>query len=169
MEKSTIELGRIAKPHGVRGEVKVVPHWANSAALLDLDEVMLELDGETRSFRIESARPAHRALLVKFLGVNDRDQAAELRGARVSVRRELLPEPEPGEAYLCDLVGAKVLAPDGDVGAVVEVRAHPSVDTLVIRTSSGALVEQPLSPGFVEEVDVKNGIVRLASRQGLIE
>jgi ribosomal 30S subunit maturation factor RimM len=69
---------------------------------------------------------------------------------------------------LCDLVGATVVAPDGVVGEVVEVRVHPSVDTLVLRSRDGALLEQPIAEPWIASVDVEKKRVELTSTDGIV-
>ena len=101
--------------------------------------------------------------------MNDRDAAQALTGARVLVPRSELPPLAEGEAYLVDLVGAEVVAPDGVIGEVVDIAVHPSVDTLVIRRPDGKLVELALLPAFVAKLDAAGRRVELTSRDGLIE
>ena len=164
-----LEIGRVARPHGLRGELRIELHWSESGALLDVDAVELERNGEAnRRLRVEHARRSNRAILLKLEGIDDRNAADELRGARVRVSRALLPELGAGEFYLSDLVGARVVAPDGDVGEVIEVRVHPSVDCLVIRGPEGSVLEQPLAPPWIERVDTAAGLVELVSRDGLV-
>ena len=76
---------------------------------------------------------------------------------------------QEGEYYLCDLIGATVRGPDQAlVGEVVEVRVHPSVDTLVVRTPEGKLLEQALTEPWIERVDPANKLVELTAIDGLI-
>lgn len=164
-----VEVGGVVKPHGVRGELKVRPHFAGSDSLLSIDEVWLASGvAEARPFRVVSARRANRFVLLRLEGIEDMDAAEELRGARVLVSRDQLPEPGQDEFYLADLVGARVEAPSGEVGTVVEVRVHPSVDSLVIQRKDGTLVEQPLGEPWIESVDVDEACVRLSTTDGLI-
>jgi 16S rRNA processing protein RimM len=165
-----IEVGRIARAHGVRGELRVLLHWPDSDSLLTADEVLVQLPGgEARPMQIESARRADRAILLKLAGVSDRDAATALRGASILVAREVLPAAENGEFYLCDLIGARVVDPAGELGVVLEIRGHPSVDCLVIRTADGKLLEQPLVAPWFERVDLDARCVYLSGRDGLIE
>ncbi len=167
---SLIEIGRVARAHGVRGEVRVALHWEHSDSLSRVDEVVLTAKGKTiGTFEVRAARHADRAVLLSLAGVDDRDRAEQLRGAVVSVAREALPPLEDGEYYLCDLVGASVTSPNGPVGEVVEVRVHPSVDTLVVRAPDGGLWEQALAEPWIANVDAENKRVDLASTDGLVE
>jgi 16S rRNA processing protein RimM len=164
-----VEIGRVTRPHGVRGEVRVQLHWVGSDTLDDVESVTL-VRGETRTVhRVESARRADKAVLMRLRGIADRDAAERLRGCGVCVAREELPALAEGEYYLCDLVGAKVVGPDDAlVGEVVEVRVHPSVDTLVVRTSDGGLLEQVIAEPWIDAVDTSAKVIRLSSTEGLI-
>jgi 16S rRNA processing protein RimM len=169
-EEELLEVARVGKPHGIRGELKLYPHQKGSDALFEVEAVWLARDGAApRRYDVESARPADDHVLVALIGVEDRDAAGELRGARVLVERRALPPLTPGEYYLADLVGALVIGPEGEVGRVIEVRLHPSIDALVIRRDGGEVVEQVLAEPWVESVDVAAGRVVLSSLGGLIE
>jgi 16S rRNA processing protein RimM len=164
-----VELGRIVKPHGVRGEVKIRLHWAESETLTKMRSVLLVREsGALETWRVESVRGGPKGVLLKLEGIDDRDAAETLRDAAVNVERTALPELEPGEYYLCDLVGAEVVGPAGPVGRIVEVRTHPTVDTLVIETPRGGRVEQAIAEPWIEEVDPERGLVRLATTEGLM-
>ena len=163
-----VEIGRVSKPHGVRGEMKVRLHWPSSDTLFAVRTVTIDLDGRRREIRIESARGGAGAVLLKLDGVDDRDAAGELRGAGVCVRRDELPALEDGDYYLCDLVGARVVAGASEIGRVIDVVTHPTIDSLVIRAEDGKRLEQPMSPHWVVRVDPAAGVVELASVEGLV-
>jgi len=143
-----LEVGYVARAHGVRGEVRVHLHAAGSTALFDAEQVFV--GGVPR--RIVSARPTGGAVLVRFEGVEDRDGAEALRGQAVAVRREDVPLAE-GEYFLADLPGCAVVTEAGEpLGTVVAVQPGAQ-DLLVIQDDT---VERilPLVPEFVRSVDV---------------
>lgn len=145
----------VARPHGVRGELRLRPYNADSDLLLEVGEVMLRLpsgEGEVLSF--EHARRAHDAILVKLPGRDDRNAVEELRGAEVLVRREDFPPLEDDEFYVCDIIGANVVAPEGEIGRVEGLLSYPTVDVFVVRGEAGVRFEIPLLDDFVERVDV---------------
>jgi 16S rRNA processing protein RimM len=164
----TIEIGRVVKPHGLSGEVGVKLYLASSGLLEGLDQVTLSVDGNTETRELQSVRRTPKGPLVKLAGIDDRGAAERLRGASVLVPRDLLPEPGPGEYYLHDLIGARVVGPAGPIGEVIDVRVYPSVDCALIRTPDGRSLEQPLAEHWIEEVDLEQGVLRLASEEGLI-
>lgn len=142
-------------------------HWRSSALLFERDSLCLTREDQSEEREIEALRRTPKGLLLKLVGVDDRDQAEALRGAKISVPRAELPELPAGEYYLCDLVGSEVVTPEGPLGKVVEVRVHPSVDAIVIQLPDGRLVEQILGEPWVESVT--DGKVVLTGRDGLIE
>lgn len=165
-----LEVARIRGVHGLAGLVKVELYWSDSAALVDGAELIAEArDGRRRSFVVERAAPGPKSWLVKFEGIDDRTNAEVLAGSRLFVERAALGQLEPGEAYLVDLVGAEVLAPDGLVGRVVQVLVNPSVDSVVVEDASGRRFEQPLAPTFVERIEHEGRRIYLLNRDGLIE
>jgi 16S rRNA processing protein RimM len=166
---SPVEVGRVTRAHGIRGEVRVQLHWAGSRALEAVDTVWLACGSDApRAYRVEAARPVAKAVLLQLEGISERDAAERLRGMVVSLPREALPPLEPGEYYLCDLIGARVVGPEGDIGRVEEIRVHPMVDSLVVRTTDGRLLEQPLVEPWLDRVDLSSGVIHLTSAEGMI-
>jgi 16S rRNA processing protein RimM len=164
----TVEIGRVLRPHGLRGELKVRLHWDGSTTLSDVESVVIGEADQTRTLAVESVRPGPKGALLKLAGIDDCDAAQALAGAPVSVPRSALPALEAGEYYLSDLIGAEVWSPEGRVGEVIEVRLHPSIDSLVVRRSDGSVLEQALTEPWLESVDVEAGRVTLTSTEGLV-
>jgi 16S rRNA processing protein RimM len=166
-----IEVARIVKPHGIAGELGVLMHWAESDALERVERVRLSLpDGTTKEYAIARVRKAPKGYLLKLVGVDDRNQADALRDALISVDRSRLPVLDEGETFLSDLVGAKVLGPDGqELGHVVEIVSYPSVDCLVIKRADGSTVEQPLVDDWVQPFEPKSSTIVLTSLEGLVD
>jgi 16S rRNA processing protein RimM len=168
-ERGLIEIGRIARAHGIAGAVKVALHWSGSDALDKATRVVVEgRDGATER-EVQWVRGSPKNLLVKFAGVDSRNAAEALHGAKLLVRRDELPSLAPGEFYLVDLVGAEVLGPSGVLGQVVEILVHPTVESIVVETPGGARYEQALSAPWVRHIDAGAKRIELESTDGWIE
>jgi 16S rRNA processing protein RimM len=167
-----LAIGRVARAHGLKGELRVELFFDGSDALAHATDLWLSQKAETAEAAekhvIEWARPVPRAFLVKLEGVAERNGAEALRGRTVWVARSALPESDDSEYYLVDLIGAKVTGPEGDIGTVIEIATHPSVDALVIETADGRKLEQPLVPDWILRVSVADKLVELATLDGLI-
>jgi 16S rRNA processing protein RimM len=165
-----LEIGRVARAHGIQGAVKIALHWPGSDALARARHVFLRLpNGTERELSLDSLSGGQKQLIAKFSGVDTRDDAEALRGALLSVERSALPALGPGEYYLVDLIGARVVGPQGLVGEVVEIQVHPSVDSVLVRTPEGKLIEQPLTAPWLGRVNVAENLIELSSTDGLIE
>ncbi|HVY49458.1 MAG TPA: ribosome maturation factor RimM [Minicystis sp.] len=162
-----VAIAEVARPHGVRGELRLKLYNEASNVLLSKPGVLLELDdGARRPAAIATARRVNRGLLVELVGVADRDAADALRGARVLVRRDALPPLDEGEFYACDVEGARVLLGGEEVGRVTSLEEYPTCAALVVAGPTGKF-EVPLVDAYVASVDVAKGVVELVTLEGL--
>ncbi len=169
-----VPLAEVARPHGVRGELRLRLYNRDSDLLLEQDEVLIRFaDGEEQEVSVDGARRADDAILLKLFSVDDRNRAEELRGAVVCVRRGAFPAPLPGEFYACDVEGARVFVEqDGaaprELGRVTAMRAYPANDVLEVAAADGGRPwEVPLVDAVVRSVDVAEGVVTLVTMEGV--
>ncbi len=163
-----LEIGRIGAPHGLTGEVRVTLHFAGSDVFEHVQSVEFVNPTGERELSVTGARPHGPGVLLRVEGVTDRDAAAALRGSRVEVERSVLPPLAAGEYYLVDRIGATVVGPEGPVGEVTGIAAHPSVSCIELVLRDGRKAEQVLSVPWVTRVDVEAGTVELSSLDGLV-
>jgi 16S rRNA processing protein RimM len=152
-----LEVGRITKPHGVRGDVLVVL-TSERTSRLDPGSV---LSTERGPVTVVSASPHHDRWIVHFDGFADRDVAETWRG--VALTAEPLAEEGDDALWVHELIGSAVFLADGTVvGEVAEVQSNPAADLLVL--DSGALVPVVFvtehAPGRVT-IDPPDGLFEL--------
>jgi 16S rRNA processing protein RimM len=159
-----VEIGVVARPHGVRGELRVALHNPESTAL-DESEVVFVGD---REHEVESARPVTGgAYLLRLAGITDRDQAEALRGQPVAVARDDV-ELGDDEVLLVDLVGCRVELADGTSwGVIAGIEPGPQ-DRLVIH--HGEVERQlPVADAFLRDIDLEARRVVVDPPEGLPE
>ncbi|NKX52024.1 ribosome maturation factor RimM [Arthrobacter deserti] len=163
-----VQVARIGKPHGIRGEVTV-------QVLTDAPEERFVLDAEfvveparLGPLTLRSARWNKEILRLGFHEVPDRNRAEELRGARLFVNTEDA-EDEGDAWYEHELVGLAVLVDGREVGRVSGLNTMPAQDLLVVEAAGGEEVLVPFVTAIVPEVDVEAGFVRLTPPAGLFE
>lgn len=156
-----LDVARVAKPHGLAGEV-VVDLWSDQPARL---AVGATLHSDVGPLVVAAVRPHQGRCLVTFEGVADRSAAEGLRG--VVLRAE--PLDVPGALWVHELVGAAVVSVDGtELGTVAAVEPNPASDLLVL--AGGGLV--PLrfvvdhQPGERVTVEVPEGLLEETGREG---
>lgn len=143
-----LEIGYVARAHGVRGELRVHLHDPTSETLFDVDRVWIA----GKEHAVEHVRPTNNAVLLTVEGVEDKDAADALKGATIEVLRDAVPLDE-GEFFLADLPGAEVVDEQGNVlGKVHEIMSGGGQDILVIRD---ARLERllPVVPDFIVAFD----------------
>jgi len=150
-------MGRVAGSYGVRGWIKVVP---GGGVLRVLPEVKDWSIGG-KNYKVAEAR-AHGATVVAQLeGIETREQARALKGARVSVERAALPALEAGHYYLADLVGLEVVNEQGDsLGVVKQWSSNGAQDVMELEGSRTRLI--PWVSAIVKEVDLGARRIRVA-------
>jgi 16S rRNA processing protein RimM len=157
MALALVALGRVGRPHGVHGEVRLVPYNAGST-FFDVGRTVL-LNGAPH--RIREVRAQGDAFVVAFESVGTREAAALLTGAEVAVAREALPRPSDDELYLVDLVGCECREGDAVLGVVSAVTTYPASTCLVIESEAGTR-EIPAVAPYLVGVDLAARTIEMA-------
>ncbi len=171
-------VGRVGRPHGIRGEV-VVGVRTDEPDLRFVVGASLDAgptaDGETPAaqiLRVAAKRWHSGQLLIAFAGITDRDAAAELTGSWLSVdTSELPPTPDPDEFRDHELIGLSVRTSAGQAVGVVTDVLHHGQDLLVVRRAVGPGEEYliPFVKAIVPEVDVAAGVLVIDPPPGLLD
>jgi 16S rRNA processing protein RimM len=138
-------VGRITRPHGVRGEVSVEVRTDEPDRRFAVGRVLATDPPAAGPLTVESLRWHSGRLLIQFAGVADRDQADELRGTWLTLdSAEAGPSDDPDEFHDVELIGLAVVTTSGQpVGRVTDVR-HFGQDLLVIEPQpTDAVTPQP--------------------------
>jgi 16S rRNA processing protein RimM len=160
------EVGVIARPHGVKGELRLELFDAEMALPDPPFPARVRVrGGAPREVTLTQVRTSGAAYLVRFAEVPDRNAAELLKGARFDLDRELVPAPSADEAYVYELVGATAVDEAGaTLGVVRSVLQNPGHDLLAIDTPSGERL-LPLAPELVLRFDreTRRVVVRVPS------
>lgn len=164
-----VELARVDDAWGVRGWFKVQPHGAGADALLAARQWFLLppekgpkpfFDG-VRALALRQARVHGSGVVASAHGVEDRDAAQALRGARVFVARSQFPALTEGEYYWVDLIGLSVFNRQGELlGVVSDLLAAGPQSTLVLGYEQGGKRRERMIPfvaAYIDAVDLSAG------------
>lgn len=143
-----VVMGRIVAPYGVFGWLKVVPDTEAFDGLFDYDTWWLGRGEQWREYTVETAKVHNDVLVVKLVGIDDRDAAFACKSMQVAVPRAQLPEPEEDEYYWSDLIGLSVKnKQDVDFGLIVDVFETGANDVLVVHAvEKSATIETGAKP-----------------------
>lgn len=164
-----MQVARIGKPHGIRGEVTV-------QVLTDVPEDRFVkgaqfhvVNGPVQTLTISSARWNKSILLLGFEEIADRNAAETLRQARLEFDTEGEEDDDSDQWYEHELVELKVMLDGKQVGVITELRTGTAQDLLVFKTDDGEEVFLPFVEEFVPEIDLEAGTMTITPPPGLLE
>ena len=161
-----LAVGKLTRPHGVRGELIM-------EILTDFPErlkpgVRLYVGPERRPVLLRSQRPHPRGALVAFEGIDDREKSGELRNQFVLVRADDRPPLPDGEYYHHQLIGLQVADEEGRaIGELVEILQTGANDVYVVRQPAGDELLIPAIDSVILSVDLENAEIRVQLQAGL--
>ncbi len=140
-------MGRVAGSYGVRGWIRV------EEAQAALPKCAKWTIGR-KEYHVETSKEHSGTLLAKLAGLENREAALKLKGSRVYVRREALPEPDAGHYYLADLVGFEVVNERSEaLGVVKRWLFNGAQDVMEVEGEKARLI--PWTAAVVREVDLQ--------------
>jgi len=171
MTAMTATLGSIVKAVGLKGELKLLPgpdFWTGALALDGLDLV----SGEDvhRRVQVERYRPKGNTYIIKFTGIESRDDAEPVIGSRLDVPTGSLSDAQlPEELKPFQVMGAEVRLASGETaGTVVDMLIGPAQMCLIVETEHGRRAV-PVVPEVVLETDIENGVIVIDPPDGLLD
>lgn len=154
-----VAMGYVKGAFGIKGWLKVKADTEYTDSLLDYPEWRLRRDRDVRTLVLESGKVAGDELQVKFVGIDDRDAAALLRGYTVEIARADFAPAAEDEYYWADLVGMNVLNREGaDLGKVVNLMDTGAHDVLVVEGNFGQKLI-PFVSHYIDGVDSENCVI----------
>jgi 16S rRNA processing protein RimM len=170
-----VVVGRIGRPHGVRGQVTVEVRTDDPDLRFAPGATLLTEPAARGPLTVAGSRWHSGTLLLTLARpdgtvVADREQADELRNTQLLVPVEELPELEdPDSFYDHQLVGLVARLPDGSpIGEVTAVR-HEGTELLVVRRPDAAELLVPFVSAIVPTVDVAGGTLVVDPPEGLLD
>lgn len=162
-----LAVGKLTRPHGVRGEMIM-------EVMTDFPErlkpgVRLYIGPERRPVLLRSRRPHPRGALVGFEGFDNREQSGELRNQFVLVRADDRPALPEGEYYHHQLIGLQVVDERGiALGELVEIMQTGANDVYVVRLRAGGELLIPAIDSVILAVDLERAEIQVQLPPGLL-
>lgn len=174
-------VGRVRRPHGVRGELVVEALTDEPDAIFapgrrvfqgtHEGEVWLDPRARTpRELTVTGLRPFKEGWLITFDAVTDRTEAERWNGRHLMVPLDELSEPDEGEVFAHELIGMMLVdsGSHSELGEVVEYYELPQGLLLEFRHGDGT-ARLPFIDEFVEEVDREARRIVVRPPDGLLD
>lgn len=166
-----ITIGVVVKPHGVRGELKILSHTDNPQRFYQLSRVFLtSIDSGYCPYVVEKVRLLRKGILMKLKDVSSLDQAEKLRGFEIQIPRKECVELPKGSFYIFEAIGLNVYDTKGQrIGTVVDVYTLPANHVFVVQTATQKEVLIPAVRQIVKKRDLSKGEIIVEPIAGLWE
>ncbi len=155
-----ITIGKFGAPHGVRGEIRIIPLTDFPNRFKSLKNVIID---DSKKLTINSVKYHNQFIVIKFDEFDSKESVNTLNGKLLKVERKDVPPLSPGEFYSFDIIGLLVRDEDETIlGHVVEILKTGSNDVYIVKKDNQELLI-PALKSVVKSIDVKNGymIVKL--------
>lgn len=166
-EPEFLVVGKLGKPHGVRGEIVMDVYTEFPERLAP--GVTVFVGSHYQAVQISKTRPHSRGMLLGFEGYQSRDEVASLRNMLVHVRTADRPELPEGDYYHHQLLGLHVIDENGaEIGRITAIIDTGANDVYVIQNESGEEVLIPGIESVVKDIDLEKNRVTIHLLPGLM-
>ncbi len=165
-----LEIGRLLKPHGVKGEITV--ELFGDIDMTALKCVVVDIDGIFVPFFVQSVRPkTSETCLVKFDNLDTDGEVSMLALKPLFALKEdveLSDDSSDEGFYASDLIGFTAMNPEGEmIGKIADVNDDTENTLFIIEKDGGETLLVPVAAEFICDIDSENSIVKLDLPEGL--
>jgi 16S rRNA processing protein RimM len=165
-----LEIGRIIRPHGLAGRMKVLSYLESQDVLDELAEVFIGRRAqETTAFPLDAVQTGREFFILKLGGIEDKDAALKIMGSSVWMPSEQMKKLPDGEYYWNEIIGLEVVTEGGRVlGRIESVFPTGSNDVYVCRGMEKEIL-LPAIGDVILKIDRDHGIMVVRLMKGLTE
>jgi 16S rRNA processing protein RimM len=170
MNKDLLPIGKVVRPHGVKGKIKLEYFGEDVHRFPPSREVFIEVKaGRLQSYEVLETIPQPPRLILHLKGIEKREQVESLIGKEVLIKRDVLPHVEEGEYYWTDLLGMSVETAGGKkIGRVKEIFSTGANDVYVVEGKRGEIL-LPATEEVIQSIDCKKAVMKVNRKEGLWE
>ncbi len=163
-ENRLIVIGKIGKPFGIKGQMRIVPFTETIAPFVNSKELWI---GESK-FKVESLGAHKGALLVKFEGIQTPEVARTFSGNLVRTNTDNLPPKDEDEYYWFELIGMQVITVSGKrLGTIDQITPTGANDVLHVSGDLGEIL-LPMIDEVVLEIRTEENVMIVDPLEGLL-
>lgn len=158
------EVGKIVNTFGIKGQVKVAVYTEDISNFKNNSKVYVN----EQEMQVENSRLQKNMLILKLKGIDNMNDAENLKGSIIKVDRSKKNLPE-GTYYIADLIGLDVYTEDGNLfGKVIDIYNTGANDIYTIKTLDEKEILLPAIKEVIKQVDLQNERIIVHILKGLI-
>ncbi|MEG1509567.1 MAG: ribosome maturation factor RimM [Clostridia bacterium] len=155
--KNNIVIGKVLKPQGIKGDIKILPLTDNQERFNKLDSVTIK----GVNYKIEKVACNTHGLFLKLLGLDDRTIAESLRGEDVIIPREKAIKLPKDRYFVVDMIGIEVFADDVCLGKIIDILQYGSADIYCVKAKVGNNFMFPALAKVIIDINIEKNILTL--------
>jgi 16S rRNA processing protein RimM len=165
-----IAIGRISKPIGTRGEVRILPFTDDKQRFSDLQFVWMGENEEVVEQReIRTVRIDAKHVVLSIRGVETVEKAEEFRDQYLFVPKENMVQLRKGSYFVDDVIGCEVVTEEQNVvGKITDLLSLPANDVWVVRKGAKEILI-PAVKAIIRHVDVEQKRITIHALEGLLD
>lgn len=170
MKKNLLPIGRVMKPHGVKGKVKVDYFGKDLDRPSFYREIFIKDEkGKPKSYEVLEAVPQPPRLILRLKGIEKVEETEPLVGKEILVEKDALLKLGEGEYYWIDILGMRVETREGKgIGKVKEILPTGANDVYVVQGKRREIL-LPATEEVIQSIDVERGVMKVIRMEGLWE
>ena len=165
-----IAIGKVSKPIGTRGEVKILPLTDEMQRFVHLHSVYLGYhEAKTELINILNVRIDSRQIVLSVQGIETVEEAKKITGCYLLVQKENAVQLKDGCYFIDDVIGCEVLTEEQkNVGVITDLLTLPMNDVWVVRKGTKEFLI-PAVKSIIRQVDIENKCVTIHALDGLLD
>jgi 16S rRNA processing protein RimM len=158
-----VEAGRIVKPCGLKGRMKVLSYLESNDILQSLDEIFIKKETQTELFRIKGVQFSSKIFILELEGIKDPESVKSLVGCDVMIPADKLRELSEDEYYWRDIIGLDVMTEDGHFIGRIETIFPTGGNDVYVCTGGEREILLPAIADVIRHIDLEQRrmVVRL--------
>ena len=165
-----LRVGVITSTHGIRGEVKVFPTTDDPQRFKKLKHCVIETRRERIELEVESVKFFKQYVILKFKDYDNINDIEQFVKKDLMVTRDNAVKCEPGEFFICDLIGLKVITDTGEqLGTLTEVLETGANNVYEVTTDDNKVILIPVIDQCILAHDMQAGTVTVHLLEGLLD
>lgn len=165
----SILIGNVANIHGIKGEIKIYPYTDDILNLTNLKSIYFDKELKEK-YKIISARVHKNMLVIKLEGINDANEALELKTKDVYIPRNALKELDNNTYYIEDLLFSDIVEEESGnvIGKLTYVFNTGANDIYEVEREDKSKIYLPAISDVIKKVDIKSKKIYVKLMEGLI-
>lgn len=170
MAEDFLRVGVITSTHGIRGEVKVFSTTDDPERFKKLKKCVIAAKRENVEVEVQSVKYFKQFVILKFKGIDNINDVEQYVKSDLLVTRENAVALEPGEYFICDLIGLKVITDDKkELGTLKDVLETGANNVYVVDDGHGKEILIPVIDQCILAHDLKYGTITVHLLDGLLD